>query len=861
MSAGDALSVGVDRAARRALVAAAGDGVAGVDRVQVLSNLPGSPGHRAEVPVRCTLLVWTSGAALPADLPAEQVRIVGGVRVDPMVNPVRVRWAYRADRLVAGADAEPGPADRELVADAVPAADRSRVLAVRTSSSGDWSTYVLELRGAGGRPAPAGFDPPLARAPFAFTVDLPSDMDDRPAAAPAPAPVSPALDYLARDYAALRTRLLDRLATLLPTWADRGPADPVVTVAELFAALGDRFAAWQDAVAAEAYLGTARRRTSVTRHARLLDYRVHEGCSARTWLSFTTGDVLELPAGLPVADGPPAGVDPHAAGPASAAEVARDGGTVFETCFPVTVRPEHNRCWLHSWGVPDHVLPVGSTSAFLQHPADAPPRLVAGDVLVLAATGPSGDPADGDPTDRHPVRLVADPVRHVDALAPGLGVLELRWGGADALPRPLVVAVRDGTGRPRLCAVAVGNVVLADHGATLPTEPLLPGRVPTAGEYRPRLRHAGLTWADPATPRPAGASAALDPDPRRAVPAVTVHDGTRRWEPRLDLVGAGPATPAFAVERERDGGSRLRFGDGVTGRRPDAGTVPRADYRVGGTAAGNVAAGVLTTVLAPVPGAPSPAVPSPAVPSPNAQAPAALSPAALARLRVTNLLTAAGGTDPEPVATVRERAPRAFRTQQRAVTLADFAAAALRQPGVTNAVARRRWTGSWYDVEVTVDTDADRTGDTELWAALAAVLDAQRMTGVDVTLGPPTTVPLEIALRVRLVAGYPRAEARRQLADAFGTGAGGFFHPDRFTFGQPLLLTDVVLAAMSVTGVDAVEVGDDATGLRFRRWGRPAAGEAARQRIDVGAREVLRADGDPARPEHGRVDVMLVGGT
>src|SRR5690606_5996430 len=41
---------------------------------------------------------------------------------------------------------------------------------------------------------------------------------------------------------------------------------------------------YQDAVAQEAYLGTARRRISVRRHARLVDYFLHEGCNARAFV-------------------------------------------------------------------------------------------------------------------------------------------------------------------------------------------------------------------------------------------------------------------------------------------------------------------------------------------------------------------------------------------------------------------------------------------------------------------------------------------------------------------------------------------------------------------------------------------------
>ena len=52
----------------------------------------------------------------------------------------------------------------------------------------------------------------------------------------------------------------------------------------MLAYVGDHLSYQQDAVATEAYLGTARRRVSVRRHARLVDYAMHDGCNARAWV-------------------------------------------------------------------------------------------------------------------------------------------------------------------------------------------------------------------------------------------------------------------------------------------------------------------------------------------------------------------------------------------------------------------------------------------------------------------------------------------------------------------------------------------------------------------------------------------------
>jgi hypothetical protein len=858
------LGSALDREARRALVEGRND-LDGIDFVEVIGNYPGSRGRVPAAPQQRTLLVHLLNGAVPADWDADRVRITGGVRADPRVNPVGVEWAYPALAVAGPTGTPPGPlpdgvaaSDGSLVDQALPpgVGARRRVLAVRTTTSGDWSTYTLALLGTGGAGIPDGFDSALASAPFSFTVDCPSDVDCRP---PEPVPAgpsgSPLQDYLARDYEALRTRLVDRLSTLLPRWTDRNPADPAVMLAELFAYLGDRLAYWQDAVGVEAYLGTARQRTSVRRHARLLDYAVHEGCSSRAWLALSTDIPTTLPAGAAVADTVPAdsGVLP--------VEVHESGGTVFETVEDVALTPARNQVPLHSWGDPDHVLAAGTTAAFLGAPAGGGDLgLRAGDVLVLAdfpspgPDAPAGGPVEsGDPGGRHAVRLDRQPVRHTDARRPDLAVLEIHWHPDDALPAPLRVSETAPDGSVQVRAVALANVALADHGASVTWEPLDPPQ-PTAGvPYRPRLPRPGLAFTEPPPPVAAAAgtgaapvtrSAAdlLRPDIRLAGAALTLDDGERLWIARPDLVASSRLDPHVVVELEGVV-ARLRFGDGLTGRAPATQATYLVRCRLGGGTGGNVAAGRLTRWVARADG--SPAVDSGAVP------------------RVWNPLPAAGGADPEDVAQVRQLAPWAFRTQLRAVTAADYAAAAGTVPGVQRSVDRRRWAGSWYVHEVTIDPEAARADDPAVPAEVTGLLEVRRMAGVDVEVARPVYVPLHIELFGCLAPGYLAADVEAQLlavlsARTLPGGTTGLFHPDRFTFGQPLYVSDLVAAAMTVPGLAWVDV----TG--FARLGDPAAATAANLAaglIGVGAREVLRCDSDPNDPEAGRVDVVLGGGS
>jgi hypothetical protein len=92
-------------------------------------------------------------------------------------------------------------------------------------------------------------------------------------------------------------------------------------------------------------------------------------------------------------------------------------------------------------------------------------------------------------------------------------------------------------------------------------------------------------------------------------------------------------------------------------------------------------------------------------------------------------------------------------------------------------------------------------------------------------------------------------------------GRRGFFHPDNFTFGQPVYLSQVVAAAMQVPGVAWVDTDDTPPKPnRFRRWGQASHGELAAGRISLGRLEIARLDNDPNRPENGKLEFIMEGG-
>jgi hypothetical protein len=391
----------------------------------------------------------------------------------------------------------------------------NNVLTVVASVAGDFSPYVLHLVRSVAQAvedpfdvtdvAP-GFDPQLAEVQFSFRAGTGPSFDcapqppDCPPAQPAPPPIN----YLAKDYGSFRTLILDRLNQLLPTCGGTSEADLGVMLAELLAYKGDLLSYQQDAIATEAYIETARSRVSLRRHARLVGYHVHDGCNARVWMQL----MVAAPPGVGVLlDHTQTLFSTYAPGMPSNLEAGADTDTersalqsgvqVFQPMQDKLLYQQHNQMSFYTWGNVNCCLSKGAVEATLK---GSLPYLQPGDVLIYQEViGPlTGDPADADLRHRCAVRLtqvatvdangqpLMDPLFDVDGnpiistVEPPqtpTPVTEIQWAQSDALPFPLCISsvYLDSEGNPHTAtnvSVALGNVVLADHGLSLADVPL-----------------------------------------------------------------------------------------------------------------------------------------------------------------------------------------------------------------------------------------------------------------------------------------------------------------------------------------------------------------------------------------------------
>jgi hypothetical protein len=239
---------------------------------------------------------------------------------------------------------------------------------------------------------------------------------------------------------------------------------------------------------------------------------------------------------------------------------------------------------------------------------------------------------------------------------------------------------------------------------------------------------------------------------------------------------------------------------------------------------------------------------------------------------------------PERMDLARLAGPRAIRSQHRMVTLEDFVRRLEEHPLVERAHAWETWGGSWQVIRGALipalrrDLDAagpwprtlaeatarfhaerglpvpDLAAGPTLRAILLPYVEAYRMAGQAVELARAVEVGVVIALSIQVSANHYQSEVRDAVAQALGTGPGGFFAPGRLRFGEDLWASDIVQALTALGGVDNVCLN------RFKRLGDRFPDEAGSGRIALDGLEVAVCDNLPEAPARGWFRLTLHGG-
>jgi hypothetical protein len=558
----------------------------------------------------------------------------------------------------------------------------------------------------------------------------------------------------------------------------------------------------------------------------------------------------------------------------------------------------HNRIPFYTWHQAHCCLPKGATCATLHDEwldrgrrRRALDTLAVTDVLILeeVINPRTGNASDADPSHRHPVRLTSI-TRLVDPLG-DIPVVRICWAPEDALPFALTISA---IGPAPQCAlledvsVALGNVVLVDHGETVrkcqrlelldgartfltcpfdPPNDIVPSkdvdwccvgehrfdeRPLKADRYAPRLPRAPLVFAEPLDPGLPPARDRLEQQAHEARPQVALFSPIEhrrpwmdvlelkvdagepplyeRWLPRLDLLSSDADDRHFVVEIDDLGVARIRFGDGVLGAGPEPDTRYLAWYRVGGGPSGNVGRDSIRRLLL------HGSIDGGEV------------------LRVRNPLPAVGGTAPERVAEARLRAPHAFRTElQRAVTLDDYAAIALRE--FRDQIQRAAATfdtpaNNRSQVKLSIDPAGTTSDSNRLLEDIEETMQRFVRIGHQLDVVPAEYVPIDLSLEINLAPHHQWGAVKRALLDRFSNrrrpdGGYGFFHPDQVTFGTQISVSAIVAAALDIPGVHSARV------TKLAKHGPGSTVPASDVFEPENPYEIVRLDNDPKHPEHG----------
>jgi hypothetical protein len=742
------------------------------------------------------------------------------------------------------------------------------VLEIETARPGDFSIYELHIESA-------RIDPFFNNVEFSFKQGCPSRFDckEKEQSCPEEPLLDFPVDYLARDFTSIRLALLDFASQRYPGWQERIEADGGVMISELMAALGDEFSYLQDRYSRETHFSSATQRRSLRWHTSLVDYPIHEGLSATTLLAVEASvDGAFVVAGTRVWGR------------------SDDGGAIpFEVGNGLR---DTRRFWIHqAWNaIPAHVpdesepcLPIGSTEIFLRghfplmtqlpNPADAGEGDDDGNWIgrPLVLRSIPDDPSL--PERNHLVHVTeAEPLDDALVLESGAPTPYTRvaWKTDEALPFELYLP----------STMALANIVPATAGETFidyfvigrTENAALPEQVAHAieregicneltGERPVTYLHTlsasetlGLGWLGElryALPE----LELLEADPTTLDPLVPPQE----WTFTSSLLEASSQEHFFTLENgtwktifevERFGrtirhedyanqtGFTVRFGDGEFGVLPPEQTVFRARYRTGAGSRANLPKDTVTLI----------ADPNPVLPSPLTLTGIASG--------VTNPFAIITGLDPEAAASVKQLAPEAFRAETfRAVRDDDYRAHAERIPGVQQAGAKARWTGSWLSEFVTIDPAGAFSLSAELLREVQRVMDCVRQVGREVFVRDPHYLNLDLEIEICIQQSAYAGQVQERVIAALAVRKPGlyairpFFHPDNFTFGTPLYRASLEAAIQAVPGVLAVEE------IRIRVRGITDWRIFDENLFAVSEDQILRVQNDPRYPGRGSIMV------
>lgn len=749
-------------------------------------------------------------------------------QIFPITGGHRILGGFASGQVQVSAIAHPSP----------------NILNLTVAPIGDYSTYTLSLDYQ-------NIDPIFSEITFKFRPGcFTNNCSPEWTPAKAPKPV-PTIDYLAKDYDSFRHTLIAAMMQRVPGWRPTSEADLDQVLLELFSVAADELSDYQDRVMNEAYLATSRKRVSLARHARLMDYHIHQGNQAVTWLAVKLAAKQTLK--IPQVNQNPLGKPIPLTVWAGNADGNNQSAIVFISRSEQNFHFLLNQLGLYTWNDTIPALAAGSSSADLQLMEGTTPitdqasaeivqSLIRSDqvkyLLIQEWLNPAtGEVAGRNPSKRQLLKLLPGKQGAEAKFDPlnGNWFVRVRWQPEDALKQNYCFTVDCSNGKRENVSLFHGNLIPVYHGRSVNAVFHQPGK-PLTGEnaryYEPTERWGTICRL------PIAPLAYQNTPPGGEIPPISTLevevkvDGVAEiWQEVISLIPIDENGKSFMVETDELGNSLLRFGNGVNGKKLPADAEVHCTYQVGRGQDGNIGLDQLSHF--------------------NNSLFSEIE-------KCWNPFDVTNGKAPEPIAEILRVVPEAYRIRQlRAVTLQDYVKRAQELPEVSRAAARYNWTGSWRTVQVAIDPVGVTTLDPTLRQKIARYLDAVRLIGEDLEIRPPRFVPLEIQVSLCIHISYWVEDVRFLLEQEFSEGFTpdgrmAFFHPDRWTFGQELYASQILGRLQAIEGVEHI------ISLTLKRWHEATPG--GNDVISLRANEIIQVRNDPDHLEQGFIHFNLQGG-
>lgn len=260
-----------------------------------------------------------------------------------------------------------------------------------------------------------------------------------------------------------------------------------------------------------------------------------------------------------------------------------------------------------------------------------------------------------------------------------------------------------------------------------------------------------------------------------AYPGTSGIDPIIPWNQVASLQQADSSSPSWSESVNEDGVVSIHFGDNINGQIPAAGLSIYANYRVGGGVIGNLSSNSIIDIASPILG-----------------------------VSISGSSATTGGTDAETIDQIRVNAPRAFTTQQRAVTLADYGNLAMALPAVSqaNAVAN-----TYTNITVYVAGTGNTIPTQTILDEVTAYLQPLALAGTTVTCTAATQVGINVgATATPLIIGCSPRYSPTTIKTLATQAIQNLFAPSNVALGGRVSLSSVYSALYGIAGVQYVNI-------------------------------------------------------